>query len=117
MNKKSLAFHPVLDRFEGLAEQPVAEKSDVITALAVVLTLEVRVIFLVRLEDDVASGDEEEPLGIPALGNEEASGALSPRHRLGTDGETQRGDNRFADIYGGYPRAYFHRAVTVQSEV
>jgi hypothetical protein len=58
------------------------------TALAVVLTLEVRVIFLIRLEDDVASGDEEETLGIPALSNEEAAGALSPRRRLGTDGET-----------------------------
>jgi hypothetical protein len=50
----------------------IAEESDVITALAlaVVLTLEVRVLDLVRLEDDVASGDEEEPLGIHVFDNE-----------------------------------------------
>jgi hypothetical protein len=36
--------------------------------LAVVLTLEVFVLVLVQREDDVSSGDEEEPLGIPARG-------------------------------------------------
>jgi hypothetical protein len=52
---------------------------------ALVVVLEVIVLTLVRREDDVASGDEE-PLGISALGNEEAGGTLSPRrNRLTRD--------------------------------
>jgi hypothetical protein len=51
-----------LGRFEVLVECRITEESDVITALAlaVVLTLEVRVLVLVWLGDDVASGGEEE---------------------------------------------------------
>jgi len=80
---KCLASDLGLDRSEVLVERRIAEKSDVITALGVVLTLEVFVfvLALVQRENDVASGDEEKPLGIPALRNEEAAGTLSPRRR------------------------------------
>ena len=47
-------------------------------------------------EDDVASCDKE-PLGISALGNEEADGTPGTRRRLGTDGKTQRCGNGFTD--------------------
>jgi hypothetical protein len=68
------------------------------TMLAVVLMLEVIILALVRrCEDDVASCDEEKPIGISALGNEETASAPSPRRRLGTDGETQCGGNRYTD--------------------
>ncbi len=72
--------------------------------LAVVLILKVLVIVLIRREDNVASGDEEEPLGTPTFGNKEAAGTLSPRRRLGTDGETKRSSKRVADIFGGVER-------------
>src|SRR4029077_20933430 len=64
----------------------------------------VRVLILVRREDDVTSGDEEEPLSIPALGNEEAAGTLSPRRRLGADGETERSGKGFAESYSRVER-------------
>jgi hypothetical protein len=38
---------------------------------------------------------------LPALGNEEAARTLSPRRRLGTDGQTERSGKRFSEIYGG----------------
>jgi hypothetical protein len=48
-----------LEVFPGrVVERSIAEERDVITALAVVLTLEVIVFAFVRREDDVASSDE-----------------------------------------------------------
>jgi hypothetical protein len=97
------ASHLDLDRFETLFECRIAKERDIITALAVVLMLEVLVLAPDRREDDVASGDEE-PRGIHALGNEEAAGTLGSRRRLGTDGETECSGKKFADIYGGVGR-------------
>jgi hypothetical protein len=79
LGDKCLASDLGLDRSEVLVERRIAEERDVITALGVVLTLEVFVFVLVLIQRE--DGDEE-PLGIPALGNEEAVGTLSPRRRL-----------------------------------
>ena len=46
------------------------KQRDVMTALAVALMLGVIVLALVRRENDVVNSDEEEPLGVLALGNE-----------------------------------------------
>lgn len=97
LGDKRLASDLGLDRLEVLVERRIAEERDVITALAVVLTPEVFVLVLVQREDDVASGNEEEPLGIQALGNEEAAG----RCILGTDGKTERSGKRFTDRWVG----------------
>ena len=63
-------------KYLEFVERRIAAEPDVIMMLAVVLTLVVLVLVLVQREDDVANGDEEEPLGIPALrvGNEEVVG-------------------------------------------
>ena len=67
--------------------------------LAVSLMFKVLILVPVWCEDDVASGDKKEPLGIPTLSNEEAPSTLSLRHRLGTDGEAECGGKRFSDIH------------------
>ena len=70
-------------------------------ALDVILVSEKLVLVPVRWEDGVASSDKEEPLRFSALGDEEATSTLSPRCRLCTDRETERGGERIADFRSG----------------
>ena len=72
------------------------------TGLTAVLVLEESVLALAWREDDVTSGDEEEPLSIPAVRDEEAASTLSPRGMLCADRETERSGEIFADRYGPY---------------
>ena len=86
------------------------------TALTVLLMLEVLVLVFVWREDDVASGDEEKHLCIPTLGDKEAACTLGPRRVLGTDRKTEDSSKRLANIYGrigrvgGCEELWAHRA-------
>jgi hypothetical protein len=65
---KGLAPNLGLDIFELLVEHRIIEERDGVTALAAVFTLELRVLALIRREDDVASGDEERPSRVWRMG-------------------------------------------------
>jgi hypothetical protein len=94
----------ILNRLEIECEPTIAKEPDIIRGLAVILTLKELVIVSVRFEEDVPSGDKEEPLSFPILSNEKSTGTLSPRPGLGADRETERSGKRLADFNGGARR-------------
>ena len=82
-----LPVSPLPDRFEILLEGYVAKEHNDITAIAIVLALEVLILDFVWREDGVMSGDEKY-LGFPAFGREEiATGIFGQKPRLSIDEE------------------------------
>jgi len=71
-----------LGRFKILVECHISEESDIIMAPTVVLILKACILVFVWLKDNMASGNKEESLGIPALTNKETTSTLSPKRRL-----------------------------------